>query len=61
MARQQVLWDNNSIRLDSFVGQNICVGGDLNEVQCVEETRSKGMVYRYSGTATLNHFIDNNF
>lgn len=61
VSRQQVLWDNISLRLTAFNGQNICVCGDFNVVRCVEERRSVGMVCRQSRITNFNQLIDGNF
>jgi exonuclease III len=55
---QQVLWENISLKMNSYVGQNICVCSDFNVVRCVEECRSVGMVSRQPGIANFNNFID---
>lgn len=36
VSRQQVLWDNISLKLNSYVGQNICIYGDFNAVPLQE-------------------------
>lgn len=61
VASQQVLWENISVRLNSFAGQNICICGDFNVVRCVEERRSVGVTLRQSGIVNFNQLIDGNF
>jgi len=58
VSRQQVLWVNIYVKLNSYVGQNICICGDFNAVRCVEERRSVGLLSRQAGTANFNQFID---
>jgi len=58
VSRQQVLWDNISVKLNSYVGHNICICGDFNAVCCVEERRSVGVLSRQAGSANFNQFID---
>ena len=58
ISRQQALWDNISLKLNSYVGQNICICGDFNAVRCVEERRSVGLLCRQAGIANFNQFID---
>jgi len=60
VSRKQVPWENISMKLSSFAGQNICVCGDFNAVRCVEERRSVGTVCRQPRMAHFNHFIDGN-
>ena len=58
--RQQVLWENIYVRLNSFADHNICICGDFNVVRCVEEIRSVGLVFRPSGITNFNQLIDGN-
>jgi len=61
VSRQQVLWENISLKLNSYMGQNICICGDFNAVRCVEERRSVGLLCRQAGIANFNQFIDGHF
>ena len=61
VSRQQVLWDIISLKLNSYVGQNICICGDFNVVRCVEERRSVRVLCRQAGIANFNQFIDGHF
>jgi len=58
---QQVLWDNISLKLNFYVGHNICICGDFNAVCCVEERRSVGLLCRQTGITNFNQIIDGHF
>lgn len=58
--RQQVLWNNISVRLASLTDQNICVCDDFNAVRCIEERRSVGSACVQAGSAHHNQFIVDN-
>jgi len=59
-TRQQVLWNNISVKLLSVAGQNVCIYGDFNVIRCVEERRSIGHVVTQVGSALFNQFIVDN-
>ena len=59
-TRQQVLWNNLSIRLGYLSVQNVCVCGDFDAVQCTEERRSLGSVFNLGWSKNFNNFIDEN-
>lgn len=40
LRAKEELWDALSVRLQSLSGQKVCVCGDFNAVQCLEERRS---------------------
>jgi len=59
-TRQQVLWNNISIKLLSVADRNVCICGDFNAIRCVEEQRSVGPVVSQAGSALFNQFIVDN-
>jgi len=58
--RQQVLWNNLSNKLVSFLDQNVCICGDFNAVRCLEERRSVGSVFNQVWSTNFNNFIEGN-
>jgi len=57
---KQLLWDSLSERLQLLVGNNICLCGDFNAVQGMEEKRSRGAAIQSFDCGPYNNFIDNN-
>ena len=60
-VRQQVLWNDLSSRLQKNSEMNVCLCGDFNATQSVEERRSVRGVARQAWNAAYNTFIENNF
>ena len=61
VIRQEALWISMSTRLNSFIGQNVCICGDFNAVRNVDERRSMGSVPSQVASASFNQFIESNF
>lgn len=58
--RQQMLWQNISVRLATLLDENICICGDFNVIRCSEERRSVGSAVNLVGSAGFNDMIEGN-
>ena len=57
---KHVSWDILSVWVNNHIGQKLCICGDFNVVQMVEEGENVGVVPRISEHAPFNNFIDDN-
>jgi hypothetical protein len=59
-SRQQALWHNIAMRLNTLPDHIVCVCGDFNTVRSMEERKSVGGAIPHAGSAYFNHFIGDN-
>jgi len=57
---KQSLWNSLSAYMQHLEGKNICLYGDFNAVQNMEERRLRGVAIHPLDRNPFNDFIDNN-